>query len=229
MERTRTKWKCPLFGDSSDMKSSMLPTYEDIVNFYEWNRHKIKSENETNKEPTYKEIEDIVVAKMEEIWSKASIPIVQRKRVKAMLKAYHLKCKTILKSHPKIPQKKLEEFRHNIKILFDVSSCKCKNIDKYICPKHKKVPVREQNFLMDQRTTRRMVIGTVDIVTTKKIMNTLKRKMQRQKSQFQPQKESSEKLNVQNSCESESSQSDRDWHNYYVCSPKSQASTSAYC
>ncbi|GBM70632.1 hypothetical protein AVEN_117343-1 [Araneus ventricosus] len=96
MDRTRSEKKCALFGVSSDMKSNMLPTYEDVMKFYEWNRHKIKCDNETNKEPTYKEIEDIVVEKIEDIWSRASIPTIQHEQVKKMSKTYHLKCKNLL-------------------------------------------------------------------------------------------------------------------------------------
>ena len=191
------------------------------MKFYEWNRHKIKRDNETNKEPTYKDIENIVVAKIEEIWSRASIPTAQHKRVKVMLKAYYLKCKKLLKSHPKIPENKLEQFRRTSKALFDISSCKCKNIDECTCPRHKKLPAREKSFLIDQRTTRRMVIGTLDIVTTNKITNTLKRKMLRKKSQFQPQKENKENLNLSTSSDSIQSNNDDD-----VFQPQSQASTS---
>jgi len=61
-------------------------------------------------DPAQNKIETIVISRVEIIRSKASIPIVERKRVKAMLKTNHLcifKCKTLLKSHPKIPNKKL--------------------------------------------------------------------------------------------------------------------------
>jgi len=59
----------------------------------------------------------------------------RHKRVKAMLQAYQLKCKNLLKSNPKIPPTKLEEFRRSSKALFDISTCKCRDINKCICPK----------------------------------------------------------------------------------------------
>lgn len=43
-----------------------------------------------------------------------------------MLQSYHLKCKNLLKSHPKIPKGNLEEFRRCSKVLFDIAACKCK-------------------------------------------------------------------------------------------------------
>ena len=49
----------------------------------------MKHDKETKKESSYHEIEDIVLTKLEDLQSRASIPIVQRKRVKAMPKAYY--------------------------------------------------------------------------------------------------------------------------------------------
>lgn len=56
--------------------------------------------------------------------------------------------------------------------------------------------MREQSFLIDQRTTRKMVIGNVDIDTTNQLRKTLKRKLLTQKSRCNPQKEMSENLNI---------------------------------
>ncbi|GBO22538.1 hypothetical protein AVEN_94558-1 [Araneus ventricosus] len=66
-----------------------------------------------------------------------------------------------------------------------------------------------------------MVIGTVDMLSTNKITGTLRRKMMRQKSKFQPQKGTTEKLNVLISSESSQSHSDD------IFQTQSQASTSA--
>lgn len=182
MERTRNSWKCPIFGDVCDLKDNILPSYEDVVKFYEWTRHKLKHERETKKEPTYKEIEAIVVPKLIEIWVRSSIPTVEPKRVKVMLQTYHLKCKNLLKSHPKIPENKMKEFRLRSKVLFDIAACKCRDLLQCTCPKNKKIPLREHNFITDQRTARQMVIGAIDIHTTKQITRSLKRKLLREKS-----------------------------------------------
>lgn len=84
MKRSRIAWKCTLIGDTCYIKDNMLPTYEDVMKFYEWTRYNIKYDKETKKEPTYKELETIVVTKIENIWTKASIPIVENKRIKAV-------------------------------------------------------------------------------------------------------------------------------------------------
>lgn len=58
------------------------------------------------------------------------------------------------------------------------------------------MPVRVQGLLIDQRTSRKMVIATVDIGTTYQIRNTMKRKFLRQKSWWYPPKDSTEDLNI---------------------------------
>lgn len=109
MERTRNTTKCPFFGDVCDIKdNNILPTYADVMKCYEWTRRQIKWNKNTQKEPTFQEIAIIVTDKIEKIWTKASLPIVSHTRVTQMLQAYHLKCKNILKSHPKIPAKILK-------------------------------------------------------------------------------------------------------------------------
>lgn len=170
-----------MFGDLCDLKDNILPSYEDVMKFYEWTRHKLKHESETKKEPTYKEIEAIVVPKLIEIWVRSSIPTVEPKRVKVMLQTYHLKCKILLKSHPKIPENKMKEFRLGSKVLFDIAACKCRDLLQCACPKNKKIPLREHNFITDQRTDRQMVIVGIDVRTTKQITSSL-RKLLREKS-----------------------------------------------
>uniref|UniRef100_A0A6P7FUT2 Uncharacterized protein LOC114334377 n=1 Tax=Diabrotica virgifera virgifera TaxID=50390 RepID=A0A6P7FUT2_DIAVI len=60
------------------------------------------------------------------------------------------------------------------KKLFDISLCKCK--DFLSCSCTIKVPVLEREFLTDQRTSRKMVIGRVDQKTTKVLEKRWKRK-----------------------------------------------------
>lgn len=179
-QRTRSVFKCPLFSDICELKENVLPTYEDVMKYYEWTRHQLKLQLETAKEPTFAEIADIVTSKIENIWQTASIPIVTRTRIIQMLKAYHLKCKNLLKSIKRLSPEKLESFRQSSKILFDISACKCKVLSQCICAKDKKVPKQEQTFLIDQRTSRMMIISGIDVTATKKLQKTLKRKYQRE-------------------------------------------------
>lgn len=68
--------------------------------------------------------------------------------------------------------------------------------------------MREQNFLIDQRTTRKMVIGTVDIDVTNQMRNSMKRKLSRQKSPRNLNKKTTENHNI--SFSSTSSEYDSD-------------------
>jgi hypothetical protein len=56
--------------------------------------------------------------------------------------------------------------------------------------------MKEQNFLIDRRTLRKMVIGSMEIDTTNQIRNNIKRKSARRKLPCNSQKESTEKLNI---------------------------------
>ena len=50
--------------------------------------------------------------------------------------------------------------------LFDITACKCEKFEDWRCVLEKKVPVEERKFLVDQRTAKKMVIGSVDHATT---------------------------------------------------------------
>ena len=60
----------------------------------------------------------------------------------------------------------------------DISTSKCTNFATCACPKEKKVPFQEQQFLCDQRFARKMYIGSIDRAITKRNKNTLQRKME---------------------------------------------------
>ena len=63
---------------------------------------------------------------------------------------------------------KIAEFRQAAKgRLFDILTCKSVNI--LLCKCNTKVPFREKEFLTDQRSDRKMVITSVDVITTTKI------------------------------------------------------------
>ncbi|KAK4880966.1 hypothetical protein RN001_004285 [Aquatica leii] len=90
-------------------------------------------------EPVFSEIAEEVSVKLEEIWNKASILIISHNRILELLNSYHDK------------YMKLKEPFKDDKI------------------KSKKVSVDEQEFLLDQRGARKMVIGAVDVKKTKEL------------------------------------------------------------
>ena len=65
-------------------------------------------------------------------------------------------------------KKKLAMFHKSIGSLFDISTCKCTNFATCACPREKKVPFQEKQFLSDQRFARKMHIGSIESAITKR-------------------------------------------------------------
>ena len=100
---------------------------------------------------------------------------------------------------------RLEKFQNDIKLLFDLSFCKCKKFEACTCERSKKVPLLERSFLCDQRKERKMIIAGIDRKTTAKLKLRNQRRMkgaeQRIKSDTITRKE--DKLRITSSSSSE--------------------------
>ena len=59
---------------------------------------------------------------------------------------------------------------------FDVSACKCTDLENCSCDKSGKVPKKERNFLKDQRNERALFIGKLDQKRTARLTKIIKRK-----------------------------------------------------
>ena len=71
---------------------------------------------------------------------------------------------------------KSKQFMESLNELFDIAACQCKDLLECNCPKELKVPARERDFLLDQRTVRKMKIGGVDRAVTEMMNRTYARK-----------------------------------------------------
>jgi len=114
----------------------------------------------------------LIAEKVIEIWKKASIPVLSIRRVIQMITTFHKQCRDLLKSTKRDPSQQLKEeiFVGNAKkTLFDICTCKCENPATCPCEKSRKVPEQEIPFLVDQRTNRKMVIGSIDVATTTRL------------------------------------------------------------
>ena len=58
--------------------------------------------------------------------------------------------------------------------LFDISACKCTNLESCSCDKNRKVPMKERNFLKDQRNDRSLFIGMLDQEETARLTKNIK-------------------------------------------------------
>lgn len=169
METRSQCYFCPIFGNVEDINDNVLPTFEDVMKCYEWNRLQLKITRNTTKEPSFLDIAKLVAQRVECVWRKSSLPAVSNTRVIQLINGYHIKCKNLKKSLKKISVYQKENFLRRSRVLFDICSCKCKQIELCCCPRQYKVPKEEQEFLSDQRGARKMRIGGIDRVLTNKL------------------------------------------------------------
>jgi len=172
---------CPVFGTPCEHSGKNLPSYSDVIKHYLFIRQEQKLLN-NNKEPSFKNVSDIVVTYLENLWQCASLPSVTTKRIYDMLKSYHLKYskirKQILTRKSDTNLIKLKSFQDEANAtLFDITACKCEDFETCRCALEKKVPVEERKFLVDQRTTKKLFIGTVDHAASAKKRKSAARKL----------------------------------------------------
>ena len=91
-----------------------------------------------------------------------------------MIHAYHksyIDIKSVYKRIEKTMATKarVEKFKEESRFLFNIAAFKCSTFTGCNCPKESKVPFKEQTFPADQRTKRRMYIGSLDLQETKKL------------------------------------------------------------
>ncbi|KAK0043374.1 hypothetical protein Bpfe_027193 [Biomphalaria pfeifferi] len=187
MAVTRKKVSCVIFDAPSEMPDNQLPTYADVMKFYNLTKQRLKYEL-NNKDPPHHNVAEIVITKVEQIWDKASIPHVSHRRVQEMLNKYHKTFMNLLKPYKSRKdsgpyQEKISQFKDESKKLFDICSCKCSFISQCQCEKSRKIPAIERDFLEDQRGPRGMIIAKVDEAESIKLQKRYIRKelTQRQK------------------------------------------------
>lgn len=171
---------CPFFGPFSEIKENQLPLVKDVIKYVLFTQNDLKTKF-NGRNPTNYEVFLIVSTKVQKIWESASIPVVSRNRIIQIIKIHYEKYLT-LKRYPN--SKKNSSYNNKLKDfitlssteLYDIASCKCNSFDNCRCDKDSKVPVKERLFLLDQRSERKMVIGTVDKLETVKIEKRLARK-----------------------------------------------------
>nr|CAH7743086.1 unnamed protein product [Callosobruchus chinensis] len=179
-KKTRSGLDMILFGSGLDIdaeRAKTLPTYEDVLRCYASVRSELKGDG--SKQPKSSIIADIVAKKLEQLWQRASLPVLTRPRIKDMILSYNNKYQTIIKPCKSRQNTnltaKLEKFKADAQKLFDICYCKCADKISCKCEKTKKIPALEWDFIIDQRGQRKMAIGNVD----KKETNKLKRKHER--------------------------------------------------
>ena len=152
---SRSKVNCPILGKPEDLKSNELPTITDLLKYY------LHLKEESHKQKPRGLLPRIVDDVMQ-IWETSSLPTLSKPRVTELMRKrldeyFDLK-KNVNRKETENFKKKLAMFHKSIRSLFDTSTCKCTNFANCTCPKNKKVPFQEQQFLSDQRFDRKMYI-----------------------------------------------------------------------
>jgi hypothetical protein len=109
-----------------------------------------------------------------DLWTRAGIPSQPLKNVK--LKVSRLMDEAAQASKQGQKAVKTVNFMETLHQLFDIAACQCEDLGACKCDRDMKVPQRERQFLMDQRTTRKMHIDTID----RKVTAIMKRKQARE-------------------------------------------------
>lgn len=175
---------CPIFGSGCDMPANMLPTYENVLRCVYWHSKENRSKETISTSTLSRSCEE-VANKLEETWKRASIPVIDHYSILRKIRSYHDKYRTLLKSYKarkdvESYRKQIDTFRMKAKVLFDISTCTCKSFESCCCKKERKVPMKEREFLLDQRTERKMVIGSLDRKVTIQKTKAAKRKLEQE-------------------------------------------------
>ena len=180
--KTRRHSKCLIFDDPCELDDSQLPSYGAVMKYYPFVND---MKNDTGRDLPIFYIAKEVAKKVQAIYNKASIPCVTKKRIIAKIIEYHKKYQGLLKSNRSRKnsaafQIKMDNFKNESNKLFDFASCKCKVIEKCKCAKELISPL-EREFMKDQRTDRKMFIGSCYLAVTKLLRKRALRCEQRSK------------------------------------------------
>lgn len=179
-----------IFGNANKLPDNILPTNKDVGRYFVYLKS-TESENASNKI-----LSGQIAGELIDIWNRASIPTI--KLLAVQHKVTRLIERGLYLSRSKTSKKLTSAFKTNLNKLFDICCCKCptkSHVDlnciagcKEVhvdckCRRNSKVPREETCFLFDQRTVRKMYIGSVDAAATRKQVTKLKRKCEEYRSE----------------------------------------------
>ena len=151
---------CPIVGRPSLFAINVLPTNGEIIK--EWLQLQL-NEAKPGIIPSRCQIITDISSKLRQLWISASIPIISPEGIRKKLDNLFDLYRDLKKSYKRDNEKpKFQVKADTLRLLFDISVCKCKDFEQCRCPKDRKVPKEEQIFLIDQRNKRKMFIGGID-------------------------------------------------------------------
>lgn len=163
MTTTRAKNSCAVYGIGSDLSSTQLPNVGDVMRFYVFKKSKLP------KNTKVAQISADVASNVISIWNKAGIPTVSEKQVIQKMEHLRSNLRDIQRKKGKLKMSVISVAKEESVRLFDICTCHCDDLDDCDCVKECKIPALERDFLLDQRSSRRMIIAGLDKVTTSKL------------------------------------------------------------
>ena len=175
---------CAIVGKPSIMSEAQLPLCGDILRHFIWHveldkHRKVHFDKRANR----LQLLELIT----KIWVSSSIPILSArnisKKIDDLLNEYDLIKRNYNARHDRpIMIQKIQKLQIKCAMLFDIAACKCKLTKNYShckCLTFNRVPEKEMEFLKDQRTSRVMFIGGLDLKTTLNNMRRQARRMER--------------------------------------------------
>lgn len=144
---------------SAELKRDKLPTCADALQ-----KNLLEKSKSVAKSPNLKEIFKWVAIEIEEIWNQTCIPIISQKQIKVRIEKLYKSYTDVIKESTKpCFESKIDELKKKTTTeLFDICKCKCLDLYECNCDRSSVVPKNEKDFLLDQRTKRRMIFGEID-------------------------------------------------------------------
>ena len=155
-----------LFGEGRELPNFCLPTHKQVGKAY-------LSEKNYEAEPL-RSVCKRLAEKLSQIWIKASVPTISLRGIELQLEKYIGNVQKVIRS--KSATVKQDEIEKDLDTLFDICSCKCKELSSCCCPMVLKVPAIEHDFLTDQRTIRVGRIAGIDKKESARAERRLKQK-----------------------------------------------------
>lgn len=169
----------PLIGTQFDLPPLQLPTNGDVLRALQFRRKLLNTKDVL---PPVRSFVSSITTSTIEIWVKASIPqLLKKKSIEnKLLKLYERYTKALKCVQSNHSPKVVADFKASLDKLFDICSCQCPRTENMSkgkmcceCIPINRVLQEEVEFLFDQRSTRRLVIGsTIDSSTTLKYTKT---------------------------------------------------------
>ncbi|CAH1113458.1 unnamed protein product [Psylliodes chrysocephalus] len=191
---TRKTTIYPIFETLAEMSQLKLLTNADIIQHYLFIRNEKKRHRGRQRSTGFKNSNRNCKHRSGYIWKKSvptkdnmmsMVPTITFKKVTEIIKKLNTDYRTLLKPYKGKQQsesytKKLKDLKLSWEeTLFGITSYKCKDLNYCHCYKEKKIPAQEREFVIDQRTTTNLVIGSIDVAYSRKIVKRNQMKMER--------------------------------------------------